>query len=529
MLVIAAIWIVKFLVFSAFGHLISKILKLENRHWFYTLMLGFCGTMLLASLVHFYIPLDYYFHTAILIFALVIWLINYNRLKAIFSLKINSNYVYYLTIIIIYLMLTSLLPNHGDSDFYHAQALQWAEKHKAPIGLANLFGRLGFNSMFFNTQAAFSLQGFSGVSSRFLNGFLLCCFSIFLFQNLVKKQSQLLAFCFLIFTLIVGRGWVSSIAPDVAVALLLLVVIYFLFMQIFYNQTSNTGVVIILFVSAVCIKVSALLFSPVLLYYLYSQKYFSWRVFGFSFAIGLVWLVSNYINSGYIIYPYLAFPIATSWQVPHELAMIEKNWISAWAKLPSTEWQLVEKLSIFEWFPIWVKAQNMFNKLILLGIFISIISLVVKLFLRKKTNKVQYSLAFIWLCCILFWLFLAPDFRFAYALILPFLLYIALFLLPIKLFQLKNYTYLKPLYLIAFIGFGFYIINKQNIIFLENIIKPTPYKDVKINNIRINNFRINLPMDSCNCNNAPIPCVNENLLSPTLKMRGYELYYGFEQ
>ena len=221
MIIILLAWLSHYLVLKAAGNLCLRFFPSAKFSWFDELLTGFCVLSFFAVILSLFIPVNAWTHLVLLIFSFFYLGVN----KILFP-KIKLNYGQIIIAVII-LILAVPIPNHGDSAFYHAQAVKWIEHYKVVPGLGNFFGRLAFNSTFFNTQALFSFYPFSGIPSRFLNSFLVLNWFLHLFNMANNKDEKfnirLLAILFGSITLCITRGWVSTIAPDVAVGLFMVI------------------------------------------------------------------------------------------------------------------------------------------------------------------------------------------------------------------------------------------------------------------------------------------------------------------
>lgn len=582
MLVVLLSWLSHFLVFKTWGNIATRILKIKGISWFNELLMGYCFLSLVSVLYSLFLPVNAWVHLCLFIFSLM-YLI-FNKIEFNFILKTDKpSLFFYLLIGICTLLLALPEPNHGDSSFYHAQALQWVEQYKAVPGLANLFGRLGFNSSFFNVQALFSFYPFSNVSARFLNSFLVLIWAIFLFQNILNKslalKERMLSLSFIFISLTVSRGWVSSIAPDVVVGIFMLVIGFYMIKNLPHLSFNGAGsqpplllrqaqqtrgsfvspnFLCILLATAITIKLSALFLVPIVAGFIILQKKVNHTLFVIPALIGVVWIIRNIIVSGYLVYPYLPVPFVNlDWAVTAQQAQIEKKWISSWAKIPSENWEYVLSLSFAEWFPQWFALQSLFNKILTLSLgfaWLNIIFIIVKKLVQKQPLSMALKLLFLWGMVIAIWLFIAPDYRFAYGYVLPFIIGFVFLphlrfngagsqpplqrrggfwpiLFQKLLYKTTNNNLIieagKYAYLLLLVGFTVYVIQKQSVEIIHLAIMPEPYKTAKTYDIKINEAIIHIAPIENNCNNTCIPCVNADLIPKGLEMRGEKIENGF--
>ncbi len=584
MLVVLLSWLSHFVVFKTWGNIACRILKIKGTNWFNELLMGYCFLSIVSALFALFLPVNAWVHLSLFILSLIYLIVH--KIDFNFILKADKPTLFFYLLIGICLLILALPePNHGDSSFYHAQALQWIEQYKAVPGLANLFGRLGFNSSFFNVQALFSFYPFSDVSARFLNSFLVLIWAIFLFQNILNKsfplKERLLSLSFIIISLTVSRGWVSSVAPDVAVGIFMLVIGFYMIRNLPHLRFNGTGsqpplqwrggfvspnFLYILLATAITIKLSALFLLPIVAGFNILQKKANHTLFVISGFIGMVWVIRNIIISGYLVYPYLPMPFVNlDWAVTTEQAQIEKNWISSWAKIPSESWEYVLSLSFAEWFLKWFALQSLFNKILTFAMsfaWLNIIFMMIKRLVQKQPLSIALKLLFLWGVVINIWIFIAPDYRFAYGFIWPFMIGFVFLQHPLfclirptgsfstgegkwqfinmgfwyKLFQ--KYFYKKTnnnliievgkyAYLLLLTGFTVYVIQKKSILLTHLVMIPEPYKTVKTYGLKLNENLIHIAPIENNCNNTCIPCVNADLIPKGLEMRGEKIENGF--
>ncbi|MCB9251646.1 MAG: hypothetical protein H6605_04220 [Flavobacteriales bacterium] len=431
------------------------------------------------------------------------------------------------------LLLTCTVPNHGDSSFYHAQAILWTEQFPAIPGLANFFSRLGYHSVFFNVQSAFSFYPFFYEPSRFLNGFLASVWLMHLlgicFSDTQSDQRKLNAFVFCLISLFIIRGWVSSVAPDVAAGLIML---FFTFELVSGSNTKTRSEPVYLFALLAlgfCVKISMLFFFPLTLLIPDIIKRTGIKSVLLPALLFVPFLIKNIVLSGYLVFPYLPVPFSPDWQVPDAIAAIDRNWIQSWAKIPGEPWQDVLSKSVSEWFPVWFKNQSSINKLITLIYLISFVFLILSNLIRsikKKSLALSQFGLILWGSVIFIWFFYAPDYRFGYGLILPFiyLTYSKKILSLSPGFLLKK----NAIFLATFLSMTllcFYVYHKENVKLTEIWVLPQNYPQASYQNSGIDYLKINV-VDH-NCWNTPIPCIRKDLFPENVKMRGPHIEDGF--
>ncbi len=78
-------------------------------------------------------------------------------------------------------------PLHGDTGLYHQQAVIWMSESALPYGLANLHGRFGFNSAWWNFAALLQMPWMARGASMYLATPVLCVFFGLLFAGALRR------------------------------------------------------------------------------------------------------------------------------------------------------------------------------------------------------------------------------------------------------------------------------------------------------------------------------------------------------
>jgi len=532
MIIILIIWLGQFFILKTAGHFASKIIVLKNRSWFSELMLGYCALSAFSVIVSLFFPINAWMFgiLATICFPFSIYILYHENLLS-FRPRLS-----FILILIPVLILTVPLPNHGDSAFYHAQALQWVEKFSVVPGLANFFGRLAFNSSFFTTEALFSLSPVSDISSRFLNGFLILIWFLFLYQNANDKSAsfsaRFTAVLFAISSLLISRGWVSTIAPDVTTGLFMLIISYHLVMAYLDTEDVAPLYLVVLSITALTIKLPSALLIPVLFFYPGIFQKTEWNKLWIPMLIMFPWLIRNIVLSGYLVYPYLPLWVwKPDWLVPADLAFIERAWISSWARIPAEPWQYVLSLPFTDWFPHWFDGQYVMNKIIVivfcLAFLLAIYQFIFSILNKRKITTLQI-LKFTWCLAIIIWFVTAPDFRFGYGLVMPFLILMGLHLLKGHNIEVPI---LIPLFKTGFLALlfalAFYVIRKEKTELQRFIWIPEAYPTILMQQQMIGNQTIMVAPGEESCWNCPVPCINDDLFPYQIEMRGKSLKDGF--
>lgn len=528
MLLILLLHISQALVILTAGQVLGKLPFIQVRGRFNTLFLGLCGLILLSNIAALFLPINAYFHLGLLLAALL-FQIKKGGFRNLKPFLFQTNILW---IVIPVLLLSIGIPNHGDSDFYHAQALQWAEQYPVIPGLGNFFGRLAFNSSFFRVQVLFSLHPFSAYSSHYLNSFLVAVVLVYFFATGCKtshpRSQRVLAIGFGLCTLVIGRGWVSSVAPDVCAGIMMIWLAWNLALHFLFNHTPNRFLIGLVFVCGVMVKLSVVLYLPLIIAIwlpLNKSRFIQIMLLAACF---IPWLIQNFMLSGYWVYPFFTDGITQpDWQVPAAQALLERQTITAWARAPGASVAFTMSLPFLKWFPNWVLGQNVFNLLILFVLGFTIVLQMLRL-VMGKISALRWHLP--WIIGIVVWLITAPDFRFGYALILPYLMICCFEIEYLKSFLNRlNLTWLQGLIPVAAILLMLYVCKKEQIPVYKHMLFPMDYPTITAKPVNLQGVTLYLAQAGDNCNNQCIPCVNAYFYKNHIELRGQGLRNGFRQ
>ncbi len=452
---------------------------------------------------------------------------------------------------------------HTDTGQYHAQAVKWTENYPVVYGLANLFGRLGYNSMFHVLSAFFSLTFLNVGSFRLLNSFFLLFLGwrvIDLWFGQQRNGFQWLYLCVLLMAVVAFRGALSSLATDNVVTVLT----YFVFIEFIEKMRHNAhhklldvsfwGILMLLLL-IVTTKISVAPVGALIIYMGWQAKIWtSPRALIGLFAVAglaiLPWLGRNVILSGYLVYPFPAIDIFdVDWKVPKNISLSDtytstnsiesdRNWIYSYAfnaDIERINWRDFVKLPLLEKYKQWFALHTVRHSWFL-GVLIFFP--VVMLFFTSKNgllNALMRGVGWVaYLGCV-FLFFNAPDVRFC----IPFLMICSLVMLfsVIKSsFFLSNL--ILPFYKVAWIVFFalwlFFVVKDYRfgkVKFHENFVfEPASYPQVRFAEYKIDNIvQYVAPAKQrheYSCWDAPLPCSDH--FKPYLELRGATMAEGFK-
>lgn len=330
-----------------------------------------------------------------------------------------------------------------DAGLYYLQTLDWIEQSRVPLGLANLHGRLGYNSLWFSVVSAFGLPELHGRTLTVASSLLFAAFSIALAGGFLVtiRRGASVSSLFLILTtipftmLMRNPTTLGSGAPDAVVAVIGFATIY-LCIRGLEAQEGAPAFVVLAFVSsifAVTVKLSALplISAPVAAAaarFVRERRStgdtgnLRWMTLAVALSgvlIGLPWMMRGLALSGCLAYPISSscfHPL--SWAVPDSLVKSESMWIRSWAREPGVLPTVV--LASWDWFPSWLKGiqsvVEVRRSIALLGG--GVAAVILALFARRLTRR-QASTWLLPLVApaagVFYWFFTAPDPRFGLA------------------------------------------------------------------------------------------------------------------
>jgi len=250
-----------------------------------------------------------------------------------------------------------------------------------------------------------------------------------------------------------------------------------------------------------------------------------------SAGIGVIVLSSffirNYYLSGYLVYPYPKADIfKTDWKIPINNVHEMKIEIENWARIPSVPSSEISKMGLQGWVPVWFKALNFYNKLLVAVNLFLFLLIPVSLF---RKDYLISGIQFIILINLAFWFIMAPDPRFSYGFLFSgFAFSIAYFS---GLFEKSIPGVFPKLTKIGLICFIVVIIGRRIMSPVGTIINPDLWLvPDKFGTVSTNEydagFKYRVPVEDRGCCNTDLPCVPYQLSDVVL--RGKDLQDGFK-
>src|SRR5882724_2870923 len=265
---------------------------------------------------------------------------------------------------------------HYDTGLYGAPAVRWVLTYPTVPGLANLHGRLGFNSAAFLCLAALDIGVWKGLSFHLFTGYLMAamCFTILpacvrVAQGSPKSEADWFQ-CILAIPLIfwVTRGQIVGAQTDEPATIACLVAVAILFEELAKDgdrlQESPRGrlvVAAVLFSLAVTFKMSTIVFAVIAwcltlgrLYFIKQsvrdRKLYITGALVLSAIILFPWCLRGIILTGYPFYPATTLEFPVDWKYPQDAARLYVALVHSWGRNPDAQ---ITDTQGYLWLPGW--------------------------------------------------------------------------------------------------------------------------------------------------------------------------------
>jgi hypothetical protein len=551
MVLIFLIWIIIFSVMFVFGFSIFKVIRRNGRQkgdcdalspdeYFFS---GFLILSAFSAFLSIFIPVGYKILILVCLIALLLFLINFREIEAIFKevvrrILLLKKQEFLILLFLIFFILSAVVQRItlGDTESYHAQSIQWIRKYAVVPGLGNIHGRLAFNSLFFVISGLFTFQ-IRDILIFPLNGICYIVLLIRLFflytdeDKIGSKWKSVFYVLVLLISLLMMIPNLNSPAPDVICGILIMYVSVYIFNLLDKGTELTLSQIILLSLvvfSCITYKLSSIFL--IFAFIPFIKRDFIKKgliVSGIGILVISPFIIRNYYLSGYLLYPFPSLDIFhVDWKIPFQNVLAEKSEIEGWAKISVIPYPEVVKMKIYEWIVPWFKALNFNNKMIVSINLLSAFTFIIMLF---KKDLILVKIQMIIFINLIFWFLSAPDPRFAYGfLFVGFSLTIAY---VIKLAELSFFPGV-----IRYIKFGlgcflFLIICRRIMFPVDTLRHPSlwivsaPFGKVEAKNY-YSNFEYRVPVPEGGCFNVEIPCVPFPLSDVVL--RGKVLQEGFK-
>jgi len=328
-------------------------------------------------------------------------------------------------------------PRNYDAGLYHLPAIKWINENKTPLGLANLHGRLGFNSAWFSAAALleFPFARDRGATGAFLlTGLLLWFYGYEVIRAIHhlsvdrrwKQPTVFLAITAASLVAFTLQTSISSPTPDLPVFLFTQLSVFMALQALESDRgwAFETWAVLFLAIFSITVKLSALplllVSASVLIRAIRHRVLTNWNHFinlsgATAFLLLIPWAIKGVLASGCVAYP-VAFTCSAAlpWSVPRAVALEETLSIRVWAHAPNLPADVASGDS--EWYAAWFSGIAKSPDIVVTTMFIFLGLILFGLSGPLGRRRVDGSNP-MWLIApligaIAFWLVTAPDLRF---------------------------------------------------------------------------------------------------------------------
>jgi hypothetical protein len=377
---VVASWLAQLTVLLGLGLLAAKILGADHLvriGYDAVFWVGFGVWVALLQAWNLFGPVGPVIDLILVGLAAVGWLVG-RRDAAILHPEVREHPVLVVIVVAFALWMANLAlgaPTHGDTGLYHLQAVRWARTFAAVPGLANLHGRLGFNSAYFLHVAALDVGPWSGRALHVANGALIlmassrcllgCARTLRRPEHAGMRSLFDALMSFPVARHVWGLGTLTSASPDPTVFLIGAALLSWLVGLAEETDADRVGrgyvpAVVVVAATGVACKLSFLGLGVAAAGVAAWAGVRSWRqplrqlarpLAAAALALS-TWMARGLVLSGYPFYPSPALGLHLPWAVPRESVISERNWVMSWARQPHTPWEKV--LGHWDWLPGWI-------------------------------------------------------------------------------------------------------------------------------------------------------------------------------
>jgi hypothetical protein len=355
-------------------------------------------------------------------------------------------------VIVCYIALRAAGPcKHYDTGLYGEPAVRWIDAFPAAPGLANVHGRLGFDSAVFLCIAALGQGFWSGLGFHLFTGFVLAA----MWTAILPAWRRLLRLApgdrgnpadwFHAILVIPAAVW-STRAPIVGTVtdepanVACLIAAGILFTHFARGGTGNSAgehgnesgsarlaIAAALLAMAVAFKVSTIVFAALTWAIAFAAVWSASREaakrrawLNASVILPAVilapWLIRNLILTGYPFFPSTVLGISADWRVPKAAADLMATWIHSWGRNPDAH---VAETQGWSWFVPWLMRTIRMREQFQVPMLLSLGGIAAALVARARSVRGEKS-RWLWLLLpsvagLIFWFIESPDTRFGAA------------------------------------------------------------------------------------------------------------------
>ncbi len=329
--------------------------------------------------------------------------------------------------------------DHYDTGLYGAAAVQWIMTYPAVPGLANLHGRLGFNSSVFLCVAALGQGVWKDLAHHLFTGFVMAatCLTILpACARLVRRNPTsptdwfhgILAIPIFFWT---TRSSMVGTQTDEPAAIVCLIAAGILFDELRRKdgagERSHSRLVVAasLLALSITFKESTIVFALLTWCVAFSRIWLLGRpdrkgrmyiagAFMISVVILLPWCARGIILSGYPFFPSAMFGFPGDWKTPFSVANLYTAAVRSWGRIPNAP---LTDTRGFAWLGEWLNhaIRNRVSFQVPLLISLGGLAIALGVWIQRKSRP---TCPWLWLllpslASIIFWFWASPDLRFA--------------------------------------------------------------------------------------------------------------------
>jgi hypothetical protein len=442
-------------------------------------LLGLLSLATIGTLLNFVVPLGHWLCAAVLAVGVVLFVADARawrqRLSWRWLLAWLALHVY-----VTFFAATEQMWGNFDIGFYQMQTIRWLHEAPAPLGLANLHERFGFNQSWLTvaalTEAPWLIQRSSWIAGTLLFSIHAMGMSSSLWALAAGEVS--LAHAFRLGSLwpwlvmMIGEGYVNGRlnvampSPDLVVPFLTFATLFYLLraFELGRRQEALVALCVALFVSTVKLSGAPMVLGAGLSLAAAGGRPRSRRqwasllgpcaVVGGGF--GLPWIARGVVLSGCLAFPARAtcFTRLLPWSVSQRSAQATATGITSWARQPFTAVDVT--MASWNWFPIWK------NRLLHVGVIPPLIlivkwglpAVVLLTLASREARRGRWDGLVAALLTLaggfVYWFWLAPDPRFALGYFYSFGILICAFFF-VRLLQVPRFASSRNLILLGFV------------------------------------------------------------------------------
>ncbi len=529
--------------------LFSKLLNLPvgmSIHPAIVVLLGWSFMSILLQCYHLFFPIQLMAHcyvAAVIALFGSIWckLLLNDALASLNQIATKKHLIFGFGYLVILLLNICTRNATGDIGDYHLQAIKWIEEYAVVPGVGNVRRQLANNSNWFLLNA-FSGLSFLGLRSVYtINACLAFMVALFMLSGLNQKFWLRNLIILLYFIMVATRKYTGAVTNDLAITGGVVLLFCWFVDVIHLQQKQPLQVILMIVVTATLVtyKLSALplmLFALGLLVYLILHKYMFTRQLIVLGIVGLVlyvpWLITNVINSGYIIFPMVNGNwFGVDWEMRPEIVFFEFYSNLAYARAPLVDIEVARHYTLTQWWPHWITSLDYFSIMLMLTTLVMLLFCVIRLVTNKAFRSFFISNYYhlILLTCtgaFILWFTHAPSPRFIWGYMI--------FITSTGIHLLSNFLPLKQLFKHHF-KFATVLLFGSLLLFFTSFypsgkllsvaVLPPPYSQSDLNMVKVQNGCLLVPSANSQCWDAALPCTS--LPDTGLVFRGTSLQQGF--